>query len=99
MFQFTIKNAAATARALAEHGLMSQEDAGTFAMALSEIHDETTKLFSALVPALLTGIKHHDDLKDLIWDIQESCAHIHHHAKECKLTDDVDPWIHLHSKQ
>src|ERR1700687_2403931 len=99
MTKFTVENAAVLSKALAERNLMSEEDAGAFAMALSEINDEAGKLFSTLVPALMAGINGDADIKDLIWDVEESCAHIHHHAKECKLPDDVDPWIHLHLKQ
>jgi hypothetical protein len=99
MSQFTVENANNLASALAERGLMSPEEAGAFALALSEIYDETTKLFATLVPALMAGISGDRNLKDLLWDIQESSAHIHHHAKECKLADDLDPWVHLHLKE
>ena len=77
---------------------MSKEEAGVFAVAFSEIRDETEKLFGNLLPRLMAALKDSGDVKDIAWDVQESCSHIHHHAKECKLPDYSDPWIHLHGK-
>jgi hypothetical protein len=99
MIAFTISDATLLGEALANRGVMSSEEAGILAVALSEIRDETEKLFSELLPQLIAALKSSGDLKDLAWDVQESCSHIHHHAQECKLPDYSDPWVHLHGKK
>jgi hypothetical protein len=99
MMEFTVSDAVLLGEALADHKVMSKDQAGAFAVALSEIRDETEKLFSELLPRLMAELTDSQKLKNLSWDVQESCSHIHHHAKECKLPDEVDPWIHLHGKE
>jgi hypothetical protein len=93
MREFTIQDASALARLLTSRGIMAEEEAGAFSVALNEIRDSATEIFEKYLPKLSEELtSNSDNVADIIFDIREECSHIHYHVKACKLSIDLDPW-------
>ncbi len=72
---------------LVSRGVLSDEEAGTLALALLHISESVEKLYFSLVPHLLSEQEASPErMKEVLWDIREEFRHIDYHIHDAELT-------------
>jgi len=86
MRSFTLKDREALIELLKARGIMSDDQADVFTLALLDIRESAVEIYDEYLPKLQRQLETNaGDIEDTIWDIREACRHIDYHLKDAKL--------------
>ena len=66
--------------------MLNKEEAEAMVYGLSEIAESIDKIYSKIIPEILSK-ENHDDLRDKVWDLREEFRHVKYHIDDGKLTE------------
>jgi hypothetical protein len=83
---FTLKDREALIDLLKARGIMSEDPADVFTLALLEIRESAAEIYDNYLPQLQHQLETNTgDAHDTVWGIREACRHIDYHLKDAKL--------------
>jgi hypothetical protein len=90
MRDFTLKDRETLIQWLKARGIMSEDQADVFTLALLDIRESAVEIYDDYLPRLQHQLETNTgDVQDTIWDIREACRHIDYHLKDAKLPPDA----------